>query len=119
MSCPDSSRGARPDTGSLRFPARPGIRLALRVRIFRDKQLVEIQIGRYLEYTLADAVDQSLGDQAAIAVEDVVHLVIIGIRIALHPEKLRARLPDRYRDVVERERLGNCPSDLEQGQPVA
>src|SRR5438128_2096082 len=76
-------------------------------------QCLHLELVRNAEQALADAVDQPLGDQAAVAVEDVVDLVIVRIRIAAHPEEFGARFPDGDRDIVQAERLRDRASDPE------
>lgn len=71
------------------------------------------------EEATADAVDEALGDEAAGAVEDIVHLVVVGIGVAIHPERFGASLPDGNRDVVKREGLTDGPGHAQQGHPVA
>src|SRR5271165_5377979 len=46
------------------------------------------------------------------------HLVVVRVRVALHPEEIGAGTPHRNRDVVERKRLRNRAGDAQQGQPV-
>ena len=47
------------------------------------------------------------------------NLVVVRVRVALHAEELRARLPDGDRDVVQGERLRDGAGHAQQGQPVA
>src|SRR5439155_7647814 len=79
-------------------------------------QRIRVHLLRHPEESLLNPSDQSFGDQSSLAVQDEVNLVVIGIGITFHGEKVWAGFPHRYRDVIESEGLRDCAGDAQKSQ---